>query len=142
VSIVVVLQLLHPTYIYLTRKFNFRARRLVGKVNLVVDKNRVDGTRVRLAEVEVGDETGIVSLRARDEQVDILNSVSERSGAVVLRNCTLELYQGKHLRIAVTKWGKLGKHSQLYHHCHHCVSILVLKAIQNAVGFVFACMLI
>jgi hypothetical protein len=76
-------------------------------VNIVVDKGRVDGSRVRLAEVEVGDETGVVSLRARNEQIDILRLVSERSGAVVLRNCTLELYQGKHIRLAVTKWGKL-----------------------------------
>lgn len=62
---------------------------------------------MRLAEVEIGDETGTVSLRARDEQIDVLEDVSKRSGAVVLRNCTLELYQGKHIRLAVTKWGKL-----------------------------------
>jgi hypothetical protein len=74
---------------------------------VVVDKRRVDGSRVRLAEVEVGDETGTVSLRARDEQIDVLEKVSKRSGAVVLRNCTLELYLGKHIRLAVTKWGKL-----------------------------------
>lgn len=80
---------------------------LVGKVNVVVDKRRVDQSRVRLAEVEIGDETGTVSLRARDEQIDVLNEVSHRRGAVVLRNCTLELYQGKHIRLAVTKWGKL-----------------------------------
>lgn len=72
-----------------------------------MDKNRVDGSRVRLAEVEVGDETGCVSLRARDDQIDVLQQVSERAGAVVLRNCTLELYQGRHIRLAVTKWGKL-----------------------------------
>lgn len=82
-------------------------RRLVGTVNLVVDKRRVDQSRVRLAEVEIGDETGTVSLRARDEQIDALQEVSSRSGAVVLRNCTLELYQGRHIRLAVTKWGKL-----------------------------------
>jgi hypothetical protein len=81
--------------------------RLVGKVQLVVDKCRVDGTQVRLAEVEVGDETGTVSLRARDEQIDVLNTISDERGAVVLRNCTLELYQGRHIRLAVTKWGKL-----------------------------------
>jgi hypothetical protein len=68
---------------------------------------RVDRSRVRLAEVEVGDETGTVSLRARDDQIDILKEISERSGAVVLRNATLELYQARHLRLAVTKWGKL-----------------------------------
>mmetsp|Transcript_116307 Transcript_116307/g.335970 ORF Transcript_116307/g.335970 Transcript_116307/m.335970 type:complete len:544 (+) Transcript_116307:219-1850(+) len=80
---------------------------LVGKVTLVVDKKRVDQSRVRLAEVEIGDETGTVSLRARDEQIDLLDHVSSQSGAVVLRNCTLELFQGKHIRLAVTKWGKL-----------------------------------
>ncbi|KAL3910687.1 MAG: hypothetical protein SGILL_007596 [Bacillariaceae sp.] len=80
---------------------------VAGKVNTVVDKKRVDQSRVRLAEVEIGDETGSVSLRARDEQIDLLEEVSKRSGAVVLRNCTLELYQGKHIRLAVTKWGKL-----------------------------------
>ena len=79
----------------------------MGKVKVVVDKLRVDRSRVLLAEVEVGDETGIVSLRARDEQIQILQEVSERSGAVVLRNCSVELFQGKHIRIAVTKWGKL-----------------------------------
>jgi replication factor A1 len=79
----------------------------VGSVEVVVDKNRVDGSRVRLAEVLVGDETGCVSLRARDEQIDILKEVSQRSGAVVLRNSTLELFQGRHIRLAVTKWGKM-----------------------------------
>eukprot|EP00522_Entomoneis_paludosa_P013716 CAMPEP_0172441126 /NCGR_PEP_ID=MMETSP1065-20121228/1696_1 /TAXON_ID=265537 /ORGANISM="Amphiprora paludosa, Strain CCMP125" /LENGTH=536 /DNA_ID=CAMNT_0013190323 /DNA_START=194 /DNA_END=1804 /DNA_ORIENTATION=- len=80
---------------------------LVGSVQVVVDKFRVDGSRVRLAEVEVGDETGTVSLRARDDQIDLLTEISQRQGAVVLRNSTLELYQGKHIRLAVTKWGKL-----------------------------------
>ncbi|KAL3806472.1 hypothetical protein ACHAXA_000681 [Cyclostephanos tholiformis] len=80
---------------------------LVGRVEIVVDKRRVDGSRVLVAEVEVGDETGSISVRARDEQIDLLRGVSDESGAVVLRNCTMELYLGKYLRLAVTKWGKL-----------------------------------
>jgi len=79
-------------------------------VRLVVNKNRVDGSRVRLAEVEIGDDTGTVSLRARDEQIDMLEEISKKSEAVVLRNCTLELYQGKYIRVAVTKWGKMSKY--------------------------------
>src|SRR6056300_900166 len=80
---------------FLTKAFLFS---LVGNVNIVVDKRRVDGSRVRLAEVEIGDETGTVSLRARDEQIDLLENVSAHAGAVVLRNCTLELFQGRHIR--------------------------------------------
>lgn len=88
-------------------KLLLRISSLVGKIRIVVDKKRVDGSTVRLAEVEVGDETGLVSLRARDHQIDVLQEISDRGGAVVLRNCSLELYQGQHLRLAVTKWGKL-----------------------------------
>mmetsp|Transcript_23905 Transcript_23905/g.35537 ORF Transcript_23905/g.35537 Transcript_23905/m.35537 type:complete len:554 (-) Transcript_23905:219-1880(-) len=80
---------------------------LVGKVEIVVDKFRVDKSRVRLAEVEVGDETGSISLRARDNQIDELEKVSKEGGAVVLRNSSIELFQGKHLRLAVSKWGKI-----------------------------------
>ena len=81
------------------------AQSLVGKVDIVVDKVRVDKSRVRLAEVQVGDDSGSISLRARDTQIDMLQEVSKTKGAIVLRNCSLELYQGKHLRLAVTKWG-------------------------------------
>ena len=79
----------------------------MGKVEVVVDKLRVDKSRVRLAEVQVGDETGSVSLRARDSQIDELQKVSKDGGAIVLRNSSIELFQGKHLRLAVTKWGKI-----------------------------------
>ena len=80
----------------------------MGKVELVVDKRRVDRSRVLVAEVEVGDGTGSISLRARDEQIDVLREVSAREGGgIVLRNCTMELYQEKHLRLAVSKWGKM-----------------------------------
>ncbi len=82
-------------------------RRLVGKVEIVVDKRRVDGSRVLVAEVEVGDDSGSISVRARDEQIDLLRQVSDNHGAVVLRNCSMELYLGKHLRLGVSKWGKL-----------------------------------
>jgi replication factor A1 len=72
-----------------------------------VEKTRVDKSQVRLAECEVGDETGIVSLRARDDQISLLQEISSREGAVVLRNCSIELFQGKFIRLAVNKWGKV-----------------------------------
>jgi len=79
----------------------------VGKISVVVDKLRVDRTRVRLAEVEIGDETGSVSLRARGEQIDLLQEIANENGSVVLRNAVVELFQGRHIRLAVTRWGKM-----------------------------------
>ena len=81
--------------------------RLVGKSEVVVDKGRVDGSRTLVAEVEVGDDSGSLFLRARDEQIDLVRKLSNNQGAIVLRNSTVELYQGKHLRLAVSKWGKM-----------------------------------
>ena len=75
-----------------------------------------------MAEVEVGDETGSVSLRARDDQINLLRQVSSDSGAIVLRNCTMELYQGKHLRLAVSKWGKMC----VYPVRTHCYLVILL----------------
>lgn len=103
---------------------------LVGRVNVVVNKRQADGSHIRVADVEVGDETGTVFLRARDEQIDILREASERNSsisssnnnltpdtntttgaagclAIVLENCTLQLFQGRYIRLAITKWGKM-----------------------------------
>ncbi len=91
--------------------------RLVGEIKIVIEKTRVDRSKVRLAECEVGDETGTVSLRARDDQIDLLQQISKSkdddgagAGAVVLRNCSVELYQGKFIRLAISKWGKISSY--------------------------------
>jgi hypothetical protein len=111
----------HRAIFAATRENN---NRRVGKVEIVVDKRRVDGTRVLVAEVEVGDDTGSMSVRARDGQIDLLRNIASSGeedgeggggvgdgtgggGSVVLRNCNMELYLGKYLRLGVSKWGKL-----------------------------------
>ena len=79
-----------------------------------MDKCRVDGSRVLVAEVEVGDGSGSISLRARDEQIDVLREVSAREGGgIVLRNCTMELYQEKHLTLLA--WTSVVHHPALRH---------------------------
>ncbi len=82
----------------------------MGNIKIVIEKTRVDRSQVRLAECEVGDETGTVSLRARDDQIDLLQQISNDNGAVVLRNCSVELYQGKFIRLAISKWGKISSY--------------------------------
>jgi len=90
----------------------------LGKIDIVVDKQRVDQSRVRLAEVEVGDETGVISLRARDDQITLLRNILDKGSgedksklpAIVIRNCSVELYLGSYLRIAVSKWGKISEY--------------------------------
>ena len=88
-------------------------QRLLDKIDLVVDTFRVDHSRVRLAEVHLGDETGMISLRARDDQISFFqgllsSSISiDKPPALVIRNCFVELYQNTNIRLSVNKWGKI-----------------------------------
>ena len=98
------------------------SKRLLDKLDIVVDRHRVDQTRIRLAEADVGDETGMVTLRTpRDDHITLLqecmssaaascnedsSSISQKP-SIVIRNCSVELFRNTHLRIAVSKWGKI-----------------------------------
>lgn len=74
----------------------------------------------RIAEVAVGDETGIVTLRARNGQVDFLlqglreaEEEEKKPFVVVVRNAGVAMYKG-YMRLIVNKWGKLSRYFPLF----------------------------
>jgi len=73
---------------------------------IVVDKSRPDGSKVRVAEAVVGDQTGCITLTARNEQIDPLVP----GATVVVRNAKIDMFKG-FMRLAVDKWGSL-KHAE------------------------------
>jgi len=70
--------------------------------SIVVEKTRTDGTKIRIAECLLGDETGCVILTARNEQIDLV----QPGKTVLLRNSKIIMYKG-FMRLAVDKWGKV-----------------------------------
>ena len=62
----------------------------------------------------VGDETGIISLRARDHQVDFLlrgikqKEAQQEDFVIVVRNAGVAMFKG-YMRLIVNKWGKLSR---------------------------------
>ena len=73
----------------------------------------------RIAEVAVGDETGTVTLRARNGQVDFLlqglreaEEEEKKPFVVVVRNAGVAMYKG-YMRLIVNKWGKLSRYFPL-----------------------------
>lgn len=73
----------------------------------------------RIAEVTVGDETGTITLRARNGQVDFLvqglretEEDETKPLVVVVRNAGVAMYKG-HMRLIVNKWGKLSRYFPL-----------------------------
>ena len=76
----------------------------VVKVGDIQEKLRYDQTKQRQAEVLVGDQYGVVNMKGRDEQLDII-----KEGAVItVRNCHAKVVK-EHIRLEVDKWGKVEK---------------------------------
>jgi replication factor A1 len=63
---------------------------------------RYDGSKIRQADVLVGDQYGSVILVAKNEQLDLISE-----GAVItVRNCHANVVK-EHLRLEVDRWGKI-----------------------------------
>ncbi|KAJ7531322.1 hypothetical protein O6H91_14G045100 [Diphasiastrum complanatum] len=78
--------------------------KVVGS-KLVVRKSRPDGQHVRhmrIAECLVGDETGVILLTARNEQVELM----KQGATLILRNAKIDMFRGS-MRLAVDKWGRV-----------------------------------
>eukprot|EP00475_Leptophrys_vorax_P012223 TRINITY_DN1863_c0_g1_i2.p1 TRINITY_DN1863_c0_g1~~TRINITY_DN1863_c0_g1_i2.p1 ORF type:complete len:157 (-),score=57.46 TRINITY_DN1863_c0_g1_i2:210-680(-) len=73
---------------------------IVTDVKTVLDRPRFDGSRLRIAEATIGDETGTVLFTARNEQIDFF-TVGQ---SVIIRNSKVEMFKN-HMRLAVDKWG-------------------------------------
>jgi replication factor A1 len=66
----------------------------------VVNRSKGDGTKVRVNECVVGDDTGVVVFTAKNDQVDKLT----QGKTLTLRNAKIEMYRGC-IRLIVDKWG-------------------------------------
>jgi len=69
---------------------------------IVVEKARLDGTKIRVAECVTGDATGTLILTARNQQIDVCTPGS----TIVVRNAKIEMFKG-FMRLAVDKWGSI-----------------------------------
>ncbi|CAI0468780.1 unnamed protein product [Linum tenue] len=58
--------------------------------------------KTRIAECLVGDETGTILLKARNEQVDLVKP----NTTIIIRNAKIDMFKGS-MRLAVDKWGRI-----------------------------------
>jgi len=61
-----------------------------------------EGATSKLAEVRAGDDSGAVTLRVRDDQIETCKVGS----SIVVQNGTVQMFRG-YIRLEVDKWGKL-----------------------------------
>jgi replication factor A1 len=74
----------------------------VVNCSVVVEKTRTDCTKIKIAEAVVGDQTGCITLTARNNQIDIV----QPGQTIIARNAKVDMFRG-FMRLAVDKWGKL-----------------------------------
>ena len=70
---------------------------------VLIDIKRLDETRVAIADFMVGDETGMIKMRLRnDEYIDMINE----GNTIIARNCKIPVVNG-HMRMIVDAFGKI-----------------------------------
>eukprot|EP01122_Echinamoeba_exundans_P000799 TRINITY_DN10731_c0_g1_i1.p1 TRINITY_DN10731_c0_g1~~TRINITY_DN10731_c0_g1_i1.p1 ORF type:complete len:175 (-),score=59.64 TRINITY_DN10731_c0_g1_i1:252-737(-) len=79
----------------------------VHVVRVIMDKTRIDGSRIRVAEAIVGDSTGCVIATLRNEQID----AAQPGNLIEVRNGKIEMFKG-YMRLVVDKWGKVNKSAE------------------------------
>eukprot|EP01115_Flamella_aegyptia_P007100 TRINITY_DN2958_c0_g1_i1.p1 TRINITY_DN2958_c0_g1~~TRINITY_DN2958_c0_g1_i1.p1 ORF type:complete len:132 (+),score=25.57 TRINITY_DN2958_c0_g1_i1:188-583(+) len=77
--------------------------------DIVVEKKRVNGSTVRIAEGLVGDETGCIIVTAKNDQIDVVQPGS----SIIIRNCKIDMFRN-HMRIVVDKWGLIEESNENY----------------------------
>merc|ERR1712154_162984 len=78
---------------------NFHCK--VSKITTVINRLNLDGTRLRISEALIGDETGLVLLSLRNDQIDLV----KEGMSLIMRNAKVDMVNQGHMRVAVDRWG-------------------------------------
>lgn len=76
---------------------------------VLIDIKRIDGSRVVICDFLVGDETGVIKMRLRNENyIDMLKEGQD----IVVRNCKVPV-TNNHIRIQVDAFGKIEQSTEV-----------------------------
>jgi ssDNA-binding replication factor A large subunit len=72
---------------------------------VIRNRQNLDGTRLRIAEAQVGDDTGVVILSLRNDQIELVND----GDILILRNGKIDMVNSGYMRVAIDRWGLIEK---------------------------------
>merc|ERR1712228_729616 len=70
---------------------NFHCK--VNAITTVINRLNLDGTRLRISEALVGDETGLILLSLRNDQIDLV----KEGMSLIMRNAKVDIESGENL---------------------------------------------
>jgi len=77
----------------------------VKSIKLIRDRLNLDGTRLKIAEAVVGDQTGCIILSLRNDQIEMV----KENDVLILRNGKIDMVNNGFMRIAIDRWGVIEK---------------------------------
>ena len=73
---------------------NFHCK--VSKIKTVINRLNLDGSRLRISEALIGDETGLILLSLRNDQIDLV----KEGMSLIMRNAKVDMVNQGHMRVA------------------------------------------
>jgi replication factor A1 len=83
------------------QKVGFNLRVKVHDIKLIRNRTNLDGTKLRIAEALVGDETGCILLSLRNDQIEMIKP----NDVIILRNGKIDMVKNGFMRVAIDRWG-------------------------------------
>eukprot|EP01080_Neovahlkampfia_damariscottae_P009888 gene9888-2210_t len=84
-----------------TKGLNISA--IVVEINVIVEKIKNDGQRIRICDCTIGDETGIINFTAKNEQLNLL----KKNEKIVIRNGKIDLFKQCMRLLVDDYWGTI-----------------------------------
>jgi len=80
--------------------FNILAKQ-IGDIKTIINRKNLNGTKLRISEANIGDETGCIILSLRNDQIDMV----QPGGVLILRNAKIDMVNQGFMRVAIDRWG-------------------------------------
>jgi len=77
----------------------------VGKIQPIMNRLNLDGTRLRISEAVIGDKTACIILSLRNDQIGMV----EEGNCLILRNAKIDMVNNGYMRVAIDRWGLIEK---------------------------------
>ena len=73
----------------------------VGKIEPIMNRLNLDGTRLKISEALIGDKSASIILSLRNDQIDMV----KEGNCLILRNAKIDMVNNGYMRVAIDRWG-------------------------------------
>jgi hypothetical protein len=84
------------------RGINVIVKVTTGELSRLINRTYLDGTKLEVSSLMVGDKTGQMELHLKNDQIGLV----KKDDTLILRNCVVKIFDSR-MFLKVDEWGKL-----------------------------------